>query len=148
MLFNTDSIPKVAYEEMNEVHLEEVVIANAIHNYLSQSIEHDKKRIEAMLQEFVFHVRDHFEYEQQMMKDSNCPILGCHESEHRRVLQLMFQVFKDFALTHDIQLLKDYFEHEFKAWIENHIVTMDTVTAIYLSKISKGEDIFLEGRDL
>ncbi|RPJ78567.1 MAG: hemerythrin [Alphaproteobacteria bacterium] len=148
MLFNTDSISKVAYEDMNEVHLEEIVMANAIHDYLSQSVEHDQNRIEEMLKEFVFHVRDHFDYEEQMMKDSNCPILGCHESEHRRVLQLMFQVFRDFALAYDIQLLKDYFEYEFKTWIENHILTMDTVTATYLSNISNGENIFLEGRDL
>ncbi|MGZ3788102.1 MAG: bacteriohemerythrin [Bacteriovorax sp.] len=142
MLFNIDLMPKVALEEMNDVHLEELSMANDIYDYLSRPIDHDQNTIEGMLKEFVLHVHGHFYNEEQMMKETNCPILSCHEGEHQRVLSIMVQFLKDYALSKDHQMLKDFFEYEFKAWIENHILTMDTVTGMYLSKISMGENVF------
>lgn len=134
MLFNTDLMPNVALPLMNDVHLEELTLANNIYKYLSQSIEHDCKAIEELLKEFIFHVNEHFRNEERMMNETNCPIIHCHEEEHKRVQLLMVQIFKDYAISSDIQLLKDYFEYEFKPWIGNHILTMDTVTGLYLKE--------------
>lgn len=136
MLFNLDRLPKVAFDQMNEVHLEELTIANEIYEYLSRPIVHDQRVIEGMLKEFIFHVGEHFSNEERMMRETDCPIISCHEGEHKRVQLLMVQIFKDYALSRDIQLLKDYFECEFKPWIENHILTMDTVTGIFLKNIT------------
>lgn len=146
MLFNIDLMPKVSYDVMNEVHCEELVLANEIYDYLSRPIEHDQKLIEEMLKKFVLHVYVHFENEEKMMRETNCPIISCHEGEHKRVQKLMIQFFQDYALSKNSQMLKDFFESEFRPWIENHILTMDTVTAIYLFKISSGENIFLSDK--
>lgn len=139
MLFNLAAVSQVAFMDMNEVHFEELTLANDLYQYLSttgpQNIDH--QHIESLLSEFAFHVRDHFLFEEDMMRESNCPILGCHETEHKRVQKLMFEIFKDYALSKDVELLKAYFEFEFKSWIENHILTMDTVTAIYLNDYSQ-----------
>jgi hemerythrin len=132
MLFNTESFDKVAFEDMNTVHCEELTLANEIHQYLVSTKEHDHTYIESKLEEFAFHIRDHFLFEEDMMRETNCPILSCHEGEHKRVQKIMFQIFKAYAETKDVNILLYYFEIEFKSWIENHIITMDTVTGAFL----------------
>ena len=74
------------------------------------------------------------------MRETNCPIFDCHESEHKRVQKIMFQIFKEYATTKNVNLLKFYFEVEFKTWIENHIVTMDTVTGAFLANPEAYQD--------
>ena len=93
-----------------------------------------------LLQDFAFHLRDHFLFEEDMMRETNCPIFDCHESEHKRVQKIMFQIFKEYATTKNVNLLKFYFEVEFKTWIENHIVTMDTVTGAFLANPEAYQD--------
>lgn len=131
MLFNLSEMSQVPLEDMNEVHTEELELANKIFEYLNNP-EHDHSVIERMLQEFAFHIRDHFLFEEDMMAETNCPILGCHSTEHKRVQKIMFQIFQEYAMNKDVNLLKAYFEFEFKPWIENHIVTMDMVTGKFL----------------
>lgn len=133
MLFDLENVSRVAFQDMNEVHIEELQLVNKIHDYLMSSKDHDHKKIEGMLEEFAFHLRDHFLFEEDMMRETNCPIISCHEGEHKRVQKIMFQIFKEYALTKNVNLLKFYFEIEFKSWIENHLLTMDAVTGAYLN---------------
>ena len=132
MLFDIQKMNKVPFDDMNEVHAEELELANTIYDYLISTKEYDHPRIEKMLEEFAFHLRDHFLFEEDMMKETNCPILGCHSNEHKRVQKIMYQLFQEYVLSKDVNLLKFYFEFEFKSWIENHILTMDMVTGAYL----------------
>lgn len=132
MLFDLNKVNLVAFDDMNTVHMEELELANKIYDYLTTTQEHDHSQIEKMLEEFAFHLRDHFLFEEDMMRETNCPILSCHEGEHKRVQKIMFQIFTEYGRTKDVRLLQFYFEREFKSWIENHIVTMDTVTGAFL----------------
>jgi len=49
----------------------------------------------------------------------------------------MFQLFSEYAKTKNVNLLKFYFEIEFKEWITNHLLTMDTVTGAFLENPEK-----------
>jgi len=140
MLFNTENIHQVAFNDMNIVHHEELEMVNQIYDYLCSTKDHDHQKIEMLLQDFAFHLRDHFLFEEDMMRETNCPIFDCHESEHKRVQKIMFQIFKEYATTKNVNLLKFYFEVEFKTWIENHIVTMDTVTGSFLANPEAYQD--------
>ncbi len=133
MLFNLENVSRVAFNDMNEVHIEELQLVNNIYDYLMSTKDYDHKKIEVMLEEFAFHLRDHFLFEEDMMRETNCPIISCHEGEHKRVQKIMFQIFKEYALTENVNLLKFYFDTEFKSWIENHLVTMDAVTGAFLN---------------
>ena len=132
MIFNLEKVNLVAFEDMNVVHLEELELVNKIHDYIEGKNSIDHSVLQEMLEEFVFHLRDHFLFEETMMKETNCPILSCHESEHKRVQKILFQILTEYGKHKNVQLLKFYFEVEFKSWIENHILTMDTVTGLYL----------------
>jgi hemerythrin len=134
MLFNLENVSKVAFDDMNEVHIEELTLVNDIYHYLATTSDHDHQIIKKMLELFAFHLRDHFLFEEDMMRETNCPIYSCHESEHKRVQKIMFQIFKEYGISKNINLLKFYFEIEFKSWIENHILTMDAVTGNFLKE--------------
>lgn len=134
MIFELEKMSHVPFSGMNEVHSEELEMVNDIHDYLISTKDYDHVKIEEMLKTFAFHLRDHFLFEEDMMKETNCPVYHCHSGEHTRVLKIMYQIFEDYALKKDVSLLKFYFEFEFKSWIENHIMTMDMVTGHYLAQ--------------
>lgn len=133
MLFELPKMGQVAFDDMNLVHREELELANQIYRTIMSPGDHDHSQIENMLEEFVFHIRDHFLFEEDMMRETQCPILSCHEEEHKRVQKIMYQLFAEYARKRDVRLLQFYFEREFKPWIENHILTMDTVTGAFLN---------------
>jgi hemerythrin len=137
MIFNVENMAKVPFSDMNLVHSEELELANSIHEYLISTKDHDHEKILTMLEEFTFHIRDHFLFEEDMMRETSCPILDCHASEHKRVQKIMYQLFLEYGKTKNINLLIFYFEVEFKTWIENHIITMDTVTGAFLENPEK-----------
>jgi hemerythrin len=56
-----------------------------------------------------------------------------HRAEHDRVLHELKSLEKMLKEKGDIKTVKDYLENVFKPWIINHVQTMDTVTAMYLS---------------
>ena len=141
VLFDLEKTQLVPFQDMNEVHLEEMALGNEIFEHLQNTTPVDHKWLQLKLRDFLYHTRDHFKFEEEIMKETLCPILSSHESEHNRVLAIMIQIFKDYMMSADTQILKDYFECEFKPWIEHHILTMDTVTATYLESYEKGESI-------
>lgn len=140
MLFEIERMSHVPFPAMNEVHSEELEMVNAIHDYLTSTKNYDHEKIEEMLKVFAFHLQEHFAFEEDMMRKTSCPVIHCHSGEHARVLRIMHQMFEDYALKRDVNLLKFYFEFEFKNWIENHIVTMDMVTGHFLSQRIAVED--------
>lgn len=144
MLFAVEQTPALPFDQMNLVHHEELNLANEIYAFLANSIlvgDDRNKQIDSMLKEFLVHVKDHFQYEEELMAETKCPIIDCHRDEHNRVLKLMIEVFRDYYFSRDEEIIKAYLEYEFKAWIMNHILTMDTVTATYFDKYEKGEEI-------
>lgn len=144
MLFTMEKTPVLPFEQMNFVHHEELDLANSIFRFLnSSSLQGEERKLilDKMLKEFLIHVKEHFQYEEELMTDTNCPILGCHRDEHNRVLKLMIEVFRDFYFSRDEEMLKAYFDYEFKNWILDHIVSMDMVTATYFDKYEKGEEL-------
>ncbi|HEV09188.1 MAG TPA: hemerythrin, partial [Sulfurihydrogenibium azorense] len=88
MLISVQEIPKVAVEEMNEIHSTEVDIVNKLYEKISEW-ENDKSKEQEVLtifEEFLKDVVDHFLFEESMMRESNFFAYPMHKSEHDRVL--------------------------------------------------------------
>jgi len=137
-LFDLVKIDNLPSEAMNEIHREELEIVNLIFDKLSKD-SIDQSELENQIFKFAEHLKEHFAFEEYLMDEAKCPILSCHQEEHQRVYAVMIHVFKQFAYTKDFSLLKKYFEFEYKPWIENHLKTMDLVTATFL----ENPDLFL-----
>lgn len=131
MLLIEKEIPKVAVNKMNEIHSEEIKIVNELYQKILDN--GDLETIIALFDEFLKDVESHFSFEQSLMEKYNFFAYPIHRGEHDRVLYELKSLEKLLKEKNNIEAVKDYLEDNFKPWIINHVMTMDTVTAMYLS---------------
>ena len=131
MLIKENEIPRVALNDMNEVHDVEIEIVNKLYDAIMKN--EDIAEILKYFDEFLNDVINHFTFEQGLMEKYNFFAYPMHRAEHDRVLYELKSLEKILKEKGDIKTVKDYLENVFKPWIINHVQTMDTVTAMYLS---------------
>lgn len=129
--FNT--VPQVVYEEMNTVHAEEVELLN----YIQVLLEADASFLEisALAEALLEHTREHFANEERLMREVNFPAFRIHKSEHDRVLNEFTYVLMDWRSRKENSILSDYFQLEVAAWLQQHILSIDTVTAEFIATV-------------
>ena len=131
MILDKAQIPQVAINKMNEVHDTEIEILNKLYSAAKNgNIEDTDKYFE----EFINDVKEHFSFEQGLMEKYNFFAYPMHRGEHDRVLLELNQLKKDWEKNKNTDLIVSYIERAFVPWIINHVQTMDTVTAMYLSQ--------------
>jgi hemerythrin-like metal-binding domain len=131
MLIKENEIPRVALNDMNKVHDVEIEIVNKLYGAIVEN--RDIAEILKYFDEFLNDVINHFTFEQGLMEKYNFFAYPMHRAEHDRVLYELKSLEKMLKEKGDIKTIKDYLENVFKPWIINHVQTMDTVTAMYLS---------------
>jgi len=131
MLIKENEIPRVALNDMNKVHAVEIEIVNKLYDVIVKN--EDIAEILKYFDEFLDDVINHFTFEQGLMEKYNFFAYPVHRAEHDRVLYELKSLEKMLKEKGDIKTVKDYLENVFKPWIINHVQTMDTVTAMYLS---------------
>ncbi len=135
MILDKTQIPQVAINKMNEVHDTEIEILNKLYSAAKDgNIENTDKYLE----EFLNDVKEHFSFEQGLMEKYNFFAYPMHRGEHDRVLMELNQLKKDWDKNKNPDLIVSYIERIFVPWIINHVQTMDTVTAMYLSQFIRG----------
>lgn len=135
MLVQIEQLPRVALERMNKVHEKEIEIMNKLYQLL-QDYEKGNASIEDIekaFNEFVEDVKYHFSSEQEMMEQYNFFAYPMHRGEHDMVLGQIQSLQKNWEKNKNPDIIKSYLENQFLPWLINHIQTMDTVTAHFLS---------------
>jgi len=124
---------------MNDVHDTEIDVLNNLYDTLKkyEKGEVSEEDVTKLLDEFIKDVREHFKFEQGLMEEYNFFAYPMHRGEHDRVLMEILELKKEWERKKDAKLLIDYLENHFVPWIINHVQTMDTVTAMYLSNFLK-----------
>ena len=117
-------IKRVVFEPMNEVHDREVEVLKRLLDKIDNREDFEKE-----FKEFLEDVKHHFEFEEKLMKEKNFFAYIPHKMEHDRVLKELREVSE----IRDYDKLKEYFYNTFIPWLENHVATMDTVTAGFFS---------------
>ena len=128
-MIDFDILPKVVYNEMNEVHNEEVALINGLEPLLRDD---DIEAIEKQLDLIFSHTIDHFQNEQRLMQEVGFPAYIMHKSEHDRVLNEMQMTVMNWRTQKDNKILQTYFFHTIPQWLAIHIASMDTVTAQFI----------------
>lgn len=134
MLIDKNSLPLVAMDFMNDVHLEDVEIINKLYHEALQ-YEKNETSFENVCNAFEFwieHTINHFKGEEEKMQEASFPPYPIHKGEHDFELSQMRQAYSDWVEEKDIQGLKNYLETDMLEWLISHIKTMDTVTAMFL----------------
>ncbi len=124
-------LPKVAYEEMNRVHGEEVELLNRLEHSLQNSPD-DAGGINVILDELTEHTREHFSNEEKLMLEVGFPAYTMHKSEHDRIIKEMHSVMMQWRRKKEAALLREYFLQTLPVWLEQHIASMDTITAQFI----------------
>jgi len=131
MLMDISQLPKVALDRMNKVHEEEIKVLNKLYQSIIEGA--DIEEIDRNFKEFVEDVINHFTSEQRMMEEFNFFAFPMHKGEHDIILGQLDNLRKKWEKENNPELIKAYIEKEFLPWLMNHIETMDTVTAHFLS---------------
>ena len=139
MFIKKEMFPKVALDEMNAIHDVEIDIVNKLYEKLRAFKEGKatEEEVSEFLNEFIKDVQEHFKFEQGLMEEYQFFAYPMHRAEHDRVLMELLELKKDWEREKNPDVLMDYLENQFVPWIINHVQTMDTVTAMYLSNFLK-----------
>ncbi len=122
--------PQVALAFMNETHAEEInMVQDVLRQIDSMGSNADTAAISAQLERWLAHTQAHFQRENTMMQDIHFPMYPVHAGEHSRVLAELEAVLAAWTVKPDKAELRDYIENQWQPWFEQHVSTMDTVTA-------------------
>ena len=138
-LVRKSELPLVPYQGMNQVHYRELDYLNSLYRAVLEGSEEEVTRA---YEEFLEDVKEHFSYEEELMRKSHFFAYECHSSEHKRVLEELSRLKERWLKTKDREFLRRYLEESFKPWIVEHIMTMDTVTGEWLSRVIVGVNSF------
>jgi hemerythrin len=130
MLLTKEQLPQVALKEMNEIHFEEVDMINELYESAKSG---DYEKTEKLFDEFIEHLEDHFEFEEDLMEQNEFFAYPMHKMEHDNVLNNIYKVRDALKERKDPLIVADFLENAFVPWLLNHLGTMDAVTASFLA---------------
>ncbi len=131
------TIPQVALEDMNAVHYEEVDLINRIDELLARLEEGAAapEALDALLTELQDHMIEHFRGEEERMAASGFPPYPIHKGEHDRVLLELGGLIDRWKRERELDPVVRYVRESFPVWFEQHLGTMDAVTADFLARV-------------
>jgi hemerythrin len=131
-----EQMPLVDLEVMNQVHREEVEMINRLGALVLNGLNEgpDIKEITHRMAEWIDHTRQHFEGENKMMKEHGFPPYAVHKGEHDKVLERLGLLQDEWGHDHELAGLAEFVFVEWRGWFDDHVKTMDSVTAQFLSR--------------
>lgn len=134
-------IPQIAVDSMNQTHLDEVILINQLGALIEHALQGEEKKelITDKLLEWIEHTQDHFSGENQLMEEFGFPAYPVHAGEHQKVLAQMELLQGQWLLNAELLPLAEFVFNEWPTWFDNHVNSMDMVTAHYLSQVNEAE---------
>lgn len=116
---------------MTQLHEEERVMLNELYALLAEATP-DMAAVDARLDALLHHTTAHFEQENRNMLIIEFRPYPVHKDEHDIALSAMTAAIDHWKANRDLPALRDYLETELAAWLQQHIATMDMITARFL----------------
>ena len=135
IVLNTDTIPRVDIDFMNNTHFEEIEMVQVLGDFITayqQSAlptERDIDKLTELLENWLHHTEAHFERENLLMRQTFFPAYLIHSGEHELALEQMAGMVKSWQDKHDIELLAEYVFTTWPDWFNGHVDSMDMITA-------------------
>ena len=123
-------IPQVMVPSMNATHAEEVEVLSELAAALAEG---DEARIKAAANALAEHVEEHFSREEDLMRTHHFPPYPVHKAEHDRMRMIVREKCAGWTTEEGRAALRRFVEEEFPGWLAEHVSTLDTVTAHFLS---------------
>ncbi len=123
-------IPQVMVPSMNATHAEEVEIVQALEAALESGAD---AAIADAARAFADHVEVHFSREEELMRAHAFPPYPIHKGEHDRMRAIVGELCANCDNDAGRAALLTFVRKDFPAWLAQHVSTLDTVTAQFLS---------------
>jgi len=130
---NWEVLPQIEMEFMNIVHSEELQLVGQLVALLENGTS--DREVEEALANWVAHTREHFEREEVLMHEYRFPPYPVHKMEHEQALQSLLSAQLDWMESHDAQALLSYIKQDWRNWLQQHILSMDRVTAHFFKQM-------------
>ena len=130
---NWGVLPQIEMEFMNIVHSEELQLVGQLVALLENGTS--DREVEEALANWVAHTREHFEREEVLMHEYRFPPYPVHKMEHEQALQSLLSAQLDWMESHDAQALLSYIKQDWRNWLQQHILSMDRVTAHFFKQM-------------
>jgi len=134
-MIKEENLPKVSFNDMNIVHLEEVAIINELLAAIENSNE--TKTITEILEKLLEHMQEHFSYEENMLKTKSFGMFDIHRNDHNRIMGETRMAYMNWRNFKDKDSLKEFIEDDFIEWLKLHIQAMDSVAADFLNNFKE-----------
>lgn len=135
MLIDPDRLLRLAVPFMNQDHAEEARLINAAADHV-EALRTGKARpdqVKTSLEALYAHTRAHFAREETAMVEASFPAYSFHQAEHVRILGELGEAERRFQESGQGGPLADFLA-TFPNWFEEHIASMDAVTARYVAE--------------
>jgi len=134
MNINPSEITEVCIPFMQETHLEEIEMLNALYAMFERVRQgEDVPELAEKITAIAEHTHAHFERENEKMRELNFPPYAVHKQVHDEYLNAMDEVIATWQASDDLSPIISFFEQETPAWMKQHISTMDFVTANFFA---------------
>ncbi|PHS69532.1 MAG: hypothetical protein COB23_06155 [Methylophaga sp.] len=135
IILNKERIPHVDIDFMNNTHFEEIDMVQELGELITEyqqnetSKENEANKITPLLGNWLQHTLAHFDRENSLMLETNFPMYPVHSGEHDNALAEMTRIVTTWELDKDIGMLADYVFNVWPEWFNNHVNSMDMITA-------------------
>lgn len=134
MKIDPASIPEVVMPFMHETHLEEVALLNELYVLLARIDAGEAvPELAAKLDELAAHTHAHFAREEERMIETGFPPYPMHKMAHDEYLNEFDTILATWRSNADLQPVARFLKQTTPAWLQQHIATMDAVTANFFS---------------
>jgi len=134
MKIDPASIPEVAMPFMQETHLEEVAMLNEIYEMFDRvAAGEDLYELPWKIETLSAHTHAHFAREEERMVELGFPPYPMHKQAHDEYLADFDRVVESWRSSGDVALVAHFLRETTPAWMQQHIATMDFVTANFFS---------------
>ena len=134
-LLYAEQVEYLDVEEMQETHEEEIKILNEVEKLATDYIinKSNLSQLEAKLDEYIAHVKEHFSNEERLMRKYDFPSYDMHKTAHDMFLTDISYAIKQWKEYGNIDKVINFI---FKSpeWIVLHINTVDAPTATYIAR--------------
>ncbi len=136
-----EQVEHMSVDKMQQTHEDEIQILNDIDRL---AILHERgqatlEELESKIEEYVTHVKEHFAFEEGLMKEYDFPSYDMHKTAHDMFLLDLESAIKQWKRYEDINKILNFVRRT-PEWIVLHVNSVDVPTADFLArKINQDE---------
>jgi len=125
-------------DSMQEKHESEIKILNEIDKMaiFFERGEGTLEALEAKVEEYLLHVKEHFSSEEQLMQEHNFPSFEMHKMAHDMFLADLEYAVRQWKNYNDIKKMIN-FVRKTPEWLVMHVNSVDAATANFLAAKTK-----------